>query len=102
MRGCSGSTTGCGTAASSATSRSSRARVVDVAGAVRGREHVLAGRHAEALEHLGARGRARAEQLRDVDHHVADHLDLAAHALAAQVLRRAPSTSTAAGRSRGR
>ena len=46
--------------------------------------------------------RARAEQLRDVDHHVADHLDLAGDPLARAGSPPAPRTSTAAGRSRGR
>ena len=50
-------------------------RVVDVAGAVRGREDEPAAGDAEALEHGGPRLRARPEQRGDVDHHVADHLD---------------------------
>ncbi len=62
--------------------------VVDVAGPVGGHEHELARGHPVGLEDLGAVGRARAEQQRDVDHHVADHLDPAGHPLRAQVQRR--------------
>ena len=63
-------------------------RVVDVPGPVRGRQQVAAGLHSGRRERLGALARPRHQQLRDVDHHVPHHDDLAGDLLAPQRLRR--------------
>ena len=88
MRGCSGSTAGSGSASSSATSRSSRSgsSTLPARWAVTSRKRP--GSTACAVEHLGAGGGARAEQQRDVDHHVAHDLHAPGDPLGAQVLRR--------------
>ena len=63
-------------AARSRSTRRSQARgVVDVAGAVRGHEHVPARLDPGALERRRVGQRARLEEQRDVDHHVPDELD---------------------------
>jgi hypothetical protein len=63
-------------------------RVVDVAGAMRGREHVLAGRDPRALERALVGRRARLEEQCDIDHDVADQVHAAGDVLASKVFDR--------------
>ena len=73
-RGCAGAAAarpGSGSASSRSTSAPQARGVVDVARAVRGDEHVLARRDARARQRRVVGARARLEEQRDVDHHVA-------------------------------
>ena len=76
-------------------------RVVDVAGPMRGREHVDPGSTPRASTNRPAAGRGCTLE-RDVDHHVADQLDSPRRRTPRSRLSTAAPTSTAAGRSRGR
>ena len=88
VRGCNASTTGSSIPISSFDELRQAPRFVDGAGAVRRREHVLAGAHAGLLQRPVVGGGARREHARDVDHDVTDDLDGARHRLAREVARR--------------
>ena len=59
--------------------------VIDVAGPVRGHEHVPARLDPGAVERRRVGQRARLEEQRDVDHHITDELDAAGRVLALEV-----------------
>ena len=88
--------------AAASTSSAQARRVVDVAGAVRGGEQVAARLDVVGRERLGARARRRLQQLRDVDHHVADELDARRRPTRAAGSRRRSARSTAAATRDGR
>ena len=93
---------GSGSAEQQVDQRAQARRVVDVAGAVRGDEHVLAGLDARRRAAAASSSRARGwKSMRDVDHHVADELDARRRRARARGCSTGGlATSTAAGRDR--